>query len=62
MVVGLLTKYKPDQFVKCCIVPGDEGRAMLKATVTIAGQPISFILVIWIIYITNVSCLVDIVV
>ena len=42
MVVGLLTKYKPDQFVKCCIVPGDEGRAMLKATVTIAGQPISF--------------------
>jgi len=42
MVVGLLTKYKPDSFVKCCIVPGDENRAMLKAAITIAGQSVSF--------------------
>ncbi|KKB57609.1 endonuclease/exonuclease/phosphatase family protein [Parabacteroides gordonii] len=42
MVVGLLTKYKPDSIVKCCIVPGDESRAMLKAAITIAGQSVSF--------------------
>lgn len=42
MVVGILTKYKPDRIERCCIVPGDEVRAMLKATITIAGQPISF--------------------
>ena len=27
---------------KCCIVPGDESRAMVKMTTTIEGQPVSF--------------------
>ncbi len=40
--VGILSKFKPDEVVKCCIVPGDEHRAMLKATIPIAGRPICF--------------------
>lgn len=40
--VGILTKFKPNSFEKCCIVPGDEGRAMLKANITITGKPVSF--------------------
>lgn len=42
MVVGMMSKIKPDSIMKCCIVPGDETRAMLKAVITIAGQPVSF--------------------
>ena len=40
--VGILSKFKPDSIEKCCIVPGDEHRAMLKATIKIANQPICF--------------------
>jgi len=40
--VGILSKYKPDSIVKCCIVPGDEHRAMLKAMIPIAGKPCCF--------------------
>ena len=39
--VGILSKYKFDDISKRCIVPGDEGRAMIKADVTIAGQAVS---------------------
>lgn len=42
MVVGVLSKFKPDSIMKCCIVPGDEVRAMLKMVTTIEGQPVSF--------------------
>lgn len=42
MVVGVLSKIKPDSIVKCCVVPGDETRAMLKAVIPVAGQPVSF--------------------
>ncbi len=40
--VGVLSKFKPDEVVKCCIVPGNEHRALLKARVTIGGQPLCF--------------------
>lgn len=40
--VGILSKFRPDEVVKCCIVPGDEHRAMLKAVIPIAGQTICF--------------------
>lgn len=39
--VGILSKYKFDDISKRCIVPGDEGRAMIKTEITIAGHPIS---------------------
>lgn len=42
MVVGVMSKIKPDTLARCCIVPGDETRAMLKAVITIEGQPVSF--------------------
>lgn len=42
LVVGMLTKYKPDNIEKCCVVAGDGGRAMLKARITIADQSVSF--------------------
>lgn len=42
MVIGILTKFKPDSITRCCVVPGDETRAMLKTTLTIAGHPITF--------------------
>lgn len=38
----ILSKIEPDSFTKACIIPGDEHRAMLKAIITIGGQPISF--------------------
>lgn len=37
MVVGVMSKIKPDSLTRCCIVPGDETRAMLKAVITIEG-------------------------
>ncbi len=40
--VAILSKFDPEKMEKCAIVPGDEGRAMLKASVTINSQPISF--------------------
>lgn len=40
--VGILSKFKPDSITKCCIVPGDEHRAMLKARITIAERPVCF--------------------
>lgn len=40
--VGILSKFKPDSIVTCCIVPGDEHRAMLKAFIPIAGHPVCF--------------------
>lgn len=40
--VGILSKTEPDSIVKCCVVPGDEVRAMLKAYITIGGQQIAF--------------------
>ena len=30
LAIGVLSKFKPDSWTKCCIVPGDEGRAMVK--------------------------------
>ena len=40
--VCILSKHKPDSIVKTCIVPGDEGRAMLKMTLHIDGKPFAF--------------------
>ena len=40
--VCILSKFKPDSIIKTCIVPGDEGRAMLKMTVNIEGVPFAF--------------------
>ena len=40
--VGILSKFKPDSITKCCIVPGDEHRAMLKVRITIAERPVCF--------------------
>lgn len=42
MSVGVMSKVKPDSVARCCVVPGDEGRAMLKAIVTLAGKQVSF--------------------
>lgn len=42
LAIGILSKFKPDSMTKCCIVPGDESRAMVKMTTTIEGQPVSF--------------------
>lgn len=42
LAIGVLSKFKPDSWTKCCIVPGDEGRAMVKMVATIEGQPVSF--------------------
>lgn len=42
MSVGILSKVKPDSVARCCVVPGEEDRAMLKAVVTLAGRPVSF--------------------
>lgn len=39
--VGILSKIEPEKMEKCAIVPGDEGRAMLKATLNIGGRPVS---------------------
>lgn len=39
--VGILSKIEPEKMEKCAIVPGDEGRAMLKASITIGGRPVS---------------------
>ena len=43
LAIGILSKFKPDSMTKCCIVPGDESRAMVKMTTTIEGQPVSFL-------------------
>lgn len=40
--VGILSKYRLEESEKRCVVPGDEGRAMLRAAVTIAGEKIAF--------------------
>lgn len=40
--VGILSKFKPDSLIKCCTVPGNEIRTILKALITINGQPICF--------------------
>ena len=40
--VGVLTKFKPDSVVKCCTVPGNEERTMVKLLVTIAGHQMAF--------------------
>ena len=40
--MGILSKCRPDDIVKCCIIPGDEHRAMLKARIFIGGQPVCF--------------------
>ena len=42
LAIGILSKFKPDSMTKCCIVPGDDSRAMVKMTTTIEGQPVSF--------------------
>lgn len=39
--VAIISKFKPESMEKCAVVPGDEGRAMLRALVNIDGQPIS---------------------
>lgn len=40
--VGILSKIKPDSLTACCTIPGDEIRTLLKAVITIDGQPVSF--------------------
>lgn len=40
--IGIISKYVPEDVERTCIVPGDEGRAMIKITTTIAGQPFAF--------------------
>jgi len=40
--VGILSKFKPDAIEKCCVVPGDEHRAMAKARIEIQGKPFCF--------------------
>ena len=40
--VGVLTKFKPDSVMKCCTVPGNEERTMVKLLVTVAGQQVAF--------------------
>ena len=52
LAIGVLSKFKPDSWTKCCIVPGDEGRA----------NPYLSILVIWTTGIINAICHVDIMV
>ena len=42
LAIGLLTKFKPEKIEKSCIVPGDEGRAMVKLTTNVGGQPMAF--------------------
>lgn len=39
---GILSKFRPDSMAKCCVVPGDEGRAMVKMVATVGGQPVAF--------------------
>ncbi len=40
--IGLMSKFELSDIEKKCIVPGDEGRAMIKAVATIAGQQVAF--------------------
>lgn len=40
--VGVLTKFKPDSITKCCTVPGNEERTMVKLLVTVAGHQVAF--------------------
>lgn len=40
--VGILSKIKPDSLTKCCTIPGNEIRTLLKAVIPINGQPVSF--------------------
>ncbi len=42
LAIGVLTKFKPDSVQKRCIVPGDEGRAMVKMLTTIEGRQVAF--------------------
>lgn len=42
MTVGILSKFRPESFTRCCIVPGDEGRTMLRMISIIDNQPIAF--------------------
>ena len=42
LAIGVLTKFKPDSIEKRCIVPGDEGRAMVKLLATIDGKQVAF--------------------
>lgn len=42
LAIGILSKFKPDSIQKSCIVPGDEGRAMVKLLTTVEGQQIAF--------------------
>lgn len=40
--VGVLTKFKPDSVITCCMVPGNEERAMVKLLLTIANHQVVF--------------------
>lgn len=42
MSVGILSKFRPESFTRCCIVPGDEGRAMLRMITNIDDRPVAF--------------------
>lgn len=39
---GLLSRFPLENITKCCIVPGDENRAMLKATADVYGHKVTF--------------------
>ena len=62
LAIGVLSKFKPDSWTKCCIVPGDEGRAMVKMLQQSKANPYLSILVIWTTGIINAICHVDIMV
>ena len=42
LAIGILSKFRPDSIEKAAIVPGDEGRAMVKLLTTINGKQVAF--------------------
>lgn len=42
LAIGILTKFRPDSIQKRCIVPGDEGRAMVKLLATVGDRQVAF--------------------